>query len=94
MIILNACNSVKISLDDTNSFGFFSIHPDPPQNLQMHLVDGDIVDERCACFLRGLPLEWLKRDDQILGVRVEAPESLCRDFLKSYIVDTEVLLDD
>ncbi len=94
MIILNACNSVKISFDDSNEFGFFSTNPNPPKDFQMHLLDGVIVDERTACFLRDFPLEWIKSDDQIMGVRVDAPDWVCRDFLKSCIVDTEVLLDD
>lgn len=94
MIILNACNAVKICLDDTNKFGFFSTNPNPPKDFQMHLLDGVIVDERTASFLRGFSLKWIKSEDQILGVRVQAPDSVCRDFLKSCIVDTKVLLDD
>ena len=98
MIILNACNTVKISLDDTvddtDKFSFFCITPSPPKDFEMHLLDGVIVDERTAYFLRDFPLEWIKTEDQIMGVRVEAPDEVCRDFLKSYIIDTEVLLDD
>ena len=94
MIILNACNTVKICLDDTNKFGFFSTNPNPPKDFQMHLLHGVIVDERTACFLRDFPLEWIKSEDQIMGVRVQAPDGVCRDFLKSCIVDTKVLLDD
>lgn len=94
MIILNACNTVKISLDDSNEFGFFSVNPNPPQDFEMHLLDGVIVDERTACFLRDFSMEWIKNDNQIMGVRVQAPDNICRDFLKSCIVDTKVLLDD
>ena len=65
-----------------------------PQKTSKCLLDGVIVDERTACFLRDFPLEWIKSDDQIMGVRVDAPDEVCRDFLKSCIVDTEVLLDD
>ena len=94
MIILNACNTVKISLDDTNTFGFFSVNPNPAKNFEMHLLDGVIVDARTACFLRDFSLEWIKSDDQIMGVRVDAADSICKDFLKSFIVDTKVLFND
>ena len=52
------------------------------------------VDERTACFLRDFPIEWLKSDKQVLGVRVEASSAICREFLKSRVVDAEVLLND
>ena len=46
MIILNACSTVKIALDDTNEFCLFSITPNPPKDFQMHLLDGVIVNEQ------------------------------------------------
>lgn len=94
MIILNACNAVKISLDDTNKFNFFSINPNPPRDFQMHLLDGVIVDEQTACFLRDFPFKWIESEGQLLGVRVEASNEVCRDFLKLSIRDTEILLND
>lgn len=94
MIILNACSTVKLSLDDTDALGFFCVNPNPPRDFEMHLLEGVIVDAHTACFLRDFPIEWLKSDDQIMGVRVDAPDDVCRDFLKSRIVDTEVLLDN
>ncbi len=94
MIILNACSTVKISLDDTKEFSFFSINPDPSKDFEMHLVDGVIVDAGTAFFLRDFSLQWIESDNQVMGVRVDAPDSVCRTFIKSRIVDTEVLLDD
>ena len=93
MIILNACSTVKISLDD-NVLSFFSVNPDPQKDFQMHLLQGVIVDEDTASFLRDFQMEWIKSNEQVLGVRVEAPSEVCRQFLKSRIVDAEVLLDD
>lgn len=94
MIILNACSSVKICLDDQEDLSFFSVNPNPSKDFQMHLFENVIVDERTAAFLRDFESEWIKSEKQILGVRVEAPDDVCRDFLKSCIVDTEVLLND
>lgn len=94
MIILNACSSVKIALDDTNEFSFFSVNPNPSKDFEMHLLDNVIVDEQTASFLRDFPIEWLKSDDQVMAVRVDASDEICRDFLKSGIIDAEVLLND
>ena len=94
MIILNACSNVKISLDDDNMFHFFCTRPDPPVDFEMHLLDGVIVDNTTACFLREFPIEWLRSEDQLMAVRVDASDEICREFLKSSIIDAEVLLDD
>lgn len=94
MIILNACNNIQISLNDSQELPFFSVQPNPSRDFQMHLLDGVIVDERTACFLRDFPIEWLKSDKQVLGVRVEASSAICREFLKSRVVDAEVLVND
>lgn len=95
MIIMNACSTVKIHLDDTNEFSLFSIIPNPDKDFQLHLLDGVITDQQSAHFLRDFPTEWLWHDDgQLLGVRVDAPQEVCRDFLKSRVVDTEILLND
>lgn len=93
MIILNACSSVMISLNDSTQLPFFSVFPDPPKDFEMHLVDGVITDDQTAAFLRSVPLEWLRQDKQVLGIRIDASEDTCRDFLKSRVVHTEILLD-
>lgn len=94
MIILNACSSVMISLNDDQKLPFFSVFPDPPKDFEMHLVEGVITDEHTASFLRDFPIQWLKRDKQVLGIRIQAPDDVCRSFLKSRVVDAKVLLDD
>ena len=94
MIILNACNNVKIQLDDSKELSFFSTIPNPSKDFEMRILVGVIVDERTASFLRDFPIEWLKEGDQLLGVNVDASDEVCRGFLKSCIVDAKILLDD
>ena len=96
MILLNACSSKKICLDDSSEFYFFSVIPDPSKEFQMHNFDDIITDEKTASFLRDFEIEWLRSEDgeQLLGVRVEADEDVCREFLKSLIIDAEVLLNN
>ncbi len=94
MIILNACSTVKISLDDENVLNFFSVHPNPSKDFQMHILDNVIVDKDTATFLRDFKTEWIRSEEQVLGVKVEAHDDICRQFLKSRIVDAEVLLNN
>ena len=93
MIILNACSTVQISLNDSK-LPFFSVDPNPPKDFEMHLLDGVIVDEQTACFFRDFPMEWLKSEDQVMGIRVDASDEICREFLRSRVIDAEILLDD
>ena len=94
MIIMNACSTVKIRLDDTNEFNLFSTTPDRKRDFQLHLLDGVIVDQATAYFLRDFPIEWIRSEDRLLSVKVDAPEAVCRDFIESRIVDAKVLLND
>lgn len=94
MIILNACSTIRIALNDSQDLPFFSVNPDPNKNFQMHLLDGVITDEDTACFLRDFPIEWLKKEKQVMGVRIEAPNDVCRNFLKSRVVNAKVLFND
>ena len=96
MILLNACSSKKISLNDSESFLFFSVVPNPPKDFKMHKFDDVIVDKETAVFLRDFSFEWLRSEDvsQVLGLRVDADKDVCTQFVESRIIDTEVLLND
>ena len=96
MILLNACSSKKINLEDSEPLFFFSLVPNPPKDFEMHKFDDVIVDKHTAVFLRDFSFEWLRSEDksQVLGLKVDADKDVCREFLKSRIIDTKVLLND
>lgn len=97
MILLNACSTRKIVFNDCEEFQFFSLVPNPSKDIEMHNFDDIITDEPTAAFLRDYPIEWLRSEDkkQLLGVRVEADKTICREFLSSIVsVDAKELLKD
>lgn len=89
MILLNACSTRKIVFNDAEQFHLFSLIPNPPRDMEMHHFNDIIVDAETAAFLREFPIEWVRSEDkrQILGVKVEADEQVCREFLASILGD-------
>lgn len=96
MILLNACSSKKILLEESESFFLFSLVPNPSKDFEMHKFDDVIVDKHTAVFLRDFSFQWLRSEDksQVLGLKVDADKDVCRQFLKSRIIDTEIFLND
>ena len=95
MILLNACSNRKIVFNDAEQFQFFSLVPNPSKDIEMHNFDDIIVDAKTAAFLREWPLEWVlsENKEQVLAVKVDADEEVCRKFLASVIGDGEELLE-
>ena len=98
MIILNACSTKKIIFNDAEEFQLFSVDPNPSKDMELHNFGDIIVDAPTAAFLRDYPVEWIRSENkkQLLGVKVEAEESVCKAFLASILSarDGEVLLED
>jgi len=64
---------------------------------ELTLFDDILVDEKTAEFLREFPFEWLESEnkDQIYGIRIDADEEVCREFLRKQLAtNREILLDD
>lgn len=99
MIILNACSTKKIIFNNSKEFQLFSLLPNPSKDdFEMHNFGDIIVDAPTAAFLRDHAIEWIRSEDkkQVLGVKVEAEEDVCREFLASVLSfgDTQELLDN
>jgi len=98
MIILNNCTDVKVQYTDSEPKKLFSmvvLNKDDSPNLC--LFDDVLVDEKTAVFLREFPFEWLESDkkDQIYGVRINADNETCREFLRKQLFSNgKILLDD
>lgn len=96
MILLNACSTRKIVFNDSEQFQFFSLVPNPSKDIEMHNFDDIITDAKTAAFLREWPIQWVHSEnkEQLLAVKVDADEEVCREFLASVIGNREELLQD
>lgn len=98
MIILNTCTDVKVQYTDSEPKKIFSMvtlnREDAPE---LVIFDGILVDKNTATFLRKFPFEWLESEnkEQVYGIRVDAEEEVCRDFLKQQLTSNRnIFLDD
>ena len=97
MILLNACSTRKIVFNDKEEFLFFSLIPNPAKDFEMHHFNDIITNAETAAFLRDHPIDWVRSEDkkQVLGVKVDAEEDVCKDFLRSLLgVNAKELLQD
>lgn len=95
MILLNACSTRKIVFNDAEQFQLFSVVPNPSKDIEMHNFDDIITDAKTAAFLREWPMQWVRSEnkEQLLAVKVDADEEVCREFLASVIGNREELLE-
>jgi len=98
MIILNTCTDVKVQYSDSepkNIFSMITLNKEDAPTLV--LFDDILVDENTATFLREFAFEWLESEnkDQVYGIRVDAEEEVCRNFLKQQLASNgKIFLDD
>ena len=87
MLLLNACSTQKIIFNDSEEFRLFSLVPNPPKDMQMHNFGDIIVCAKTAAFLRAHAIQWVRSEDmtRVLGVKVDAEESACREILQSIL---------
>jgi len=98
MIILNTCNDVKVQYNDSEPKKLFSmVTLDREDAPELTLIDDILVDETTATFLREFPFEWLESEnkDQLYGIRIDADNETCREFLRKQLSSNgKILLDD
>ena len=96
MILLNTCASEKIQFTDSEPKYVFSLttlnlHTD----IELRLIDDIIVDKDTAEFIREYPFKWIKNEECVQGIQIEAEKDVCRAFLSEKLgVDVEVFLKD
>lgn len=96
MILLNTCANQKIAFTDSEPKRVFSLTKlNISEDMNFNLMDDILVDTETVSFIKQYHFRWIKSEEQVHGIKIEADKDTCRAFLKEHLsVNSEVFLKD